>query len=65
MEARGGVLAQQTAVTFSITAMMVSYASMRAKGFRTFPLTTTKVPKVAALALWGVLGFEFGINYVY
>lgn len=64
-EARGGDLAIQTGVTFGMTAMFVSYAAMRAKGFRAFPVNAKSLPKIAGVAFWGFLGFEFGVSFVY
>ena len=64
-EARGGDIAIQTGVTFGLTAMLVSYSSMRAKGFRVFPVSARSLPKVAGVAFWGYLGYTVGLSFVY
>jgi len=45
--------------------MLTTYASLRAKGFRAFPVSARSLPKVAGVAFWGYLGYTVGLSFVY
>ena len=43
--------------------MLVSYTVMRNKGFRITPFNASKVPALGGLALAGLIGYAYGLNY--
>ena len=63
-EAKGGELSNIVGLNVALTFSSIAYAKLRRNGFRAFPLTPSKAPKLAALALWGWIGLQFGSSYV-
>lgn len=64
-EAAGGEVGVLVGTQVGLTAATISYANLRAGGFRVFPYCYKKTPKYAAIAFAGVLGYSFGSTYVF
>ena len=60
LEAKGGDVAQSLGLQFGLTAGIVSYASMRANGFRMFPMAMNKMPRYGALGIGYLAFYTFG-----